>query len=161
MSFGLNPDEWLQMLIDAHGEYNLEPLSIRKAVVCCVFANHLPEHLFSRYGASDPAKLRGATSLDSYRGHIAAAEPALAVIRDLCDYAKHGPALARKSVTVAKTEQSSALAMDSLSFFMGIYNHRQVEKLIVTHKDGSIAWVEGYLFKATRFWQGEFKAASL
>jgi hypothetical protein len=106
MSFGLDPTDWLLFLTESHEDYRQDPLSLRKAVACCVFANHLPEHLVAKYGSSDPGKLHGARSVDAYRSYLATAEPALAVIRDLCDYAKHGPTLGRKSVTVAKAEQA-------------------------------------------------------
>src|ERR1700722_16262134 len=142
MSFGFNPSDYLGLLDDSHDEYRREPLSIRRAVVCCIFANHLPDYIFAAYGVSDSAKLHGATSINDYRCYLATAEPALAVIRDLCDYAKHGATLARKSVTVAKTEQAKTWEMDAVAFMIGIPSHHPAEKLVVTHKDGSEGWME-------------------
>lgn len=162
MSFGLEPSDYLGFLSKSYKAYCSDPLSVREAVVCCIFANHLPDHLVAKYGASDPAKLRGATTLGDYRARLGTAEPALAVIRDLCDYAKHGPTLARKNVTVAQTELSTTMEMD-WAFYLWSHmpNHHRVEKLVVTHKDGSEGWMESYLLKAIEFWQAEFIAYAL
>ena len=43
-------------------------------------------------------------------------------------------------------------------FCTGLPNHRRVEKLVVTHRDGSEGWMDSYLQKAVEFWQAEFKA---
>jgi len=161
MSFGLDPCEWLQFSVESYADYLEDRLSLRKAVACCVFVNHLPEHLVAKYGSSDPGKLHGFASVEAYRGYLLTAEPALTVIRDLCDYAKHGPTLGRKSVTVTKTEQSAALELDAWAGMTGFYNHRRVKKLIVTHKDGSEGWLENYLRKTLEFWKGEFSAMAL
>ncbi len=159
MSFGLEPADFLQYLVESHDEYRREPLSVRRAMVCCVFANHLPDYLVAKYSASDPAKLHGHVDLGSYRAYLAGVEPSLAVIRDLCDYAKH--AWLRRKSAVARTEQASTLEMDIASFAIGVPNHVRTEKLIVTHEDGSERWLAAYLREAVTFWQSEFTARSL
>jgi hypothetical protein len=162
MSFGLEPSEYLEFLSESYEEYCRDPLSVRKAVVCCIFANHLPDYLVAKYFASDRDKLRRATTREDYRSSLETAEPALAVIRDLCDYAKHGPTLSRRNVTVTKTERATTMEMDwGFYYWSGFPNHRHVEKLVVAHKDGSEGWMESYLLKAIEFWQAEFIAYAL
>ena len=64
-----------------------------------MFANHLCEHVFAAaYNGIDSAKLDGNATPDIYRKNLEAQKPELKLIRDLCDYGKHGPSLNRKTV---------------------------------------------------------------
>ena len=115
----------------------------------------------ARYGATDPTKVRGCVSAVAYRQALEASEPSLLQIRDLCDYAKHGPVLGRGTVTVAKTEQATRLELTALGYLMGTMHHEPAESLVVTLLDGSEKSVRHYLSAAQQFWDHEFTTQGL
>jgi hypothetical protein len=39
--FKVTPREYLAMLQEQHAEFQCDPLSLRKAITFCVFANHI------------------------------------------------------------------------------------------------------------------------
>ena len=151
MSFNLTASDFLGFLNESYTEYRADELSIRKAMVCCFFINHLTDHLVAAYGSSDPAKLHGKTTLNDYRAYLQAAQPCLAKIRDLCDYAEHST-LTRPSVTVQKTEQAESLELNPGTFlFFGFLGHSSHSRLVVTNKDGAVCGLHHYLHDAVEF----------
>jgi hypothetical protein len=111
MSFGITPRDYLTMLQEQHREYRADPLSLRKAIAVLMFANHISEHVFAAYARVDPAKVSDQRSEKSYREYMVGQKPELGVIRDLCDFSKHGPSLHRKTVAVTLRGQG-ALMLD-------------------------------------------------
>jgi hypothetical protein len=93
MAFNITPADYLKMLVEQQAEYSNDPLSLRKAIVVSMFANHLCEHVFAAYRGVDNGKLDGSATPDEYRSNLERQKPELRLIRDLCDYGKHGPSL--------------------------------------------------------------------
>ncbi|MDB5410541.1 MAG: hypothetical protein JWL84_5453, partial [Rhodospirillales bacterium] len=129
--------------------------------ICCTFANHIIDILVDKYAKSDPIKLHGNTDLEKYRAYIFPLCPEAEIIRDLCDYGKHGSSLGRKSVSVSSTDVGKTLEGDYGAFAMGVYNHIEVEKIIITMKDGSERWFDACIETVNKFWQVTFAADSL
>ena len=161
MSFGLTPREYLAMVVQAWEEFKANPLSKRHLISVCTFANHLPI-VASEYATSDPAKINNCTSGPTYRFHAARSCPDVEIVRDLCDYGKHGPVLDRKSVQVQNTGAkevivSNAVGMAILGFPIG----QRVEKLVVTLKDGTERTADSVVASVVGFWQQKFASDGL
>jgi hypothetical protein len=161
MSFDIQPVEYFGFFKEAHREFQADDLSLRRAITCFILANHLPEHVHARYGGADPSKVRNCNSEKAYRQALETSEPKLGVVRDLCDFAKHGPKLGRKNVKVSKTEQGTQLQLSSMGYFMGTMHHEAVDALIVTLDDQSEQSVRHFLHIAEDFWEREFAALGL
>lgn len=159
MSFGLEPSNFLGMLEEAVKEFRKDDLSLRKAITASIFANHLPEHVFAKYGKGDP-KVRGAVTVSAYRLSVIDSEPALGIIRDLCDYGKHAK-ITQRPFEVDHTTKQTQLVPQYSGFLLALTNHVPGEKLVVTLKDGRSGWMDGYLSRALNFWKAEFSARSL
>jgi hypothetical protein len=161
MSFGLNPKDYMAMVEETYQDFKADQLSLRHLISCCVFANHLPEIIVATYAAQQTVKLHGNDTVDSYRAHAIAICPEIAVVRDLCDFAKHGPYLSRKSVQVDKTAVKTTFVLDTASFVMGIPNHVSKEKLIVTLKDGNERFADFMIAKVVDYWKRTILADDL
>jgi hypothetical protein len=164
MSFGLLPSEYLAMLNEVYAEFRSDDMSIRRAITCCVFANHLPDILVEHY-QNGPAKLHGCTTLDAYRGYIAGTGrcPDTKLIRDLCDYGKHGTKLGRKTppVQVARSEVKPTLVLDTTSLLAGAPNHQRAVKIVVELFDGSQLFFDGLISIVIGFWNDLFVSDAL
>lgn len=161
MAFSLSPSDYLQILEDQLAEYTADPLSLRKAISLCLFANHIPEHVFATYGSTAPTKVHGARSVQDYRLHLQQANFNLLLMRDLCDYGKHGPTLNRASVSVATADVEQTMVLDSASFLAGVPNHFAEDKLVVKLKDGSERFFDALAAAVMQFWKSEFAAYRL
>lgn len=161
MSFGFTPAEYLEMVRDAVREFRRGNLSKLRAVTCAVLINHLPEQVFAAY-SGQRTKVRDASMVENYRGILTGMNPDLGIVRDLCDYAKHGPTLGRSSVRVEATRQTEVLELDDVAFLAGfIPSHHEVEKLVIVLKDGNDRWLSDVLESALKFWEDEFVASGL
>jgi hypothetical protein len=69
--------------------------------------------------------------------------PEIGIVRDLCDFAKHGPRLSRASVQVSTTEEKIKVELDASAFVMGIPTHVIKQKLVVNLKDGREVFADG------------------
>lgn len=156
MSFDVSPRDYLTMLHEQHAEYRAQPLSLRKAIAVLLFANHIGEHVFASYSSGDPAKVGGRRSLQDYRSYLLGLKPELELIRDLCDFSKHGPSLNRKSVAVAKTELKETMVADYSGLLLGLMNHHPEDKIVVTLSDGSERFFDYLIDEAVQFWTGHF-----
>lgn len=162
MSFGLSSKEYLELVEEAHQDFRADHLSLRKLIAVCVLANHLPEIVFYEHATVEPSKVHGQARIDDYRNQVvqvACAETL--IIRDLCDYAKHGPALRRESVQVDQTGRQTKLELDTASFVAGAPNHHYVDRLVVTLKDGTERLAEDVVRDTVRYWKAEFVARGL
>ena len=157
MSFNITPSEYLAMLNAAHAEFLHDKLSIRKIIVCCVLANHLPDFLVAEYARTDPAKLNHKTTLAQYRDFIASSCPQTAIVRDLCDYGKHGPILNRKSATVANTKAKRRFRPPILPWD----SFRLTTHVVVSMQDGSTHRVDKLLSDVVDFWNAKFRTDAL
>ena len=160
MSFGLTPREHLDILIEERNLYRQNLSSIRLGVNCCVWVNHLPEIVFATHHSTAPGKVYNSADEKLYRNHIAAMNPNLGIIRDLCDYAKHGPHLTRQTVRTQKADVQTTLEVSPL-IAMGIPHHEVVIRLVVTLKDGTERWLNALIQEAVQFWEKEFAMHSL
>jgi len=161
MSFNISPRDYLVMVVEAHAEFKSDELSLRRLITCCTFANHLPEIIFATYGTNDIAKLHSNSSMDSYRAYAINLCPEIGIVRDLCDFGKHGPTLHRRNVQVATTGKQSTPTLDTLSFIMGSPNHIMTDKLVITLIDGNERLADYVIGEAVEFWQRTFAADNL
>jgi hypothetical protein len=79
MSFPIKPHDILSLVEDSTAALVAAPTSVRRAYVCVVMAAHLAEHVAAAKGY-DAAE---------YRDQVERTEPALRLVRDLGNYAKH------------------------------------------------------------------------
>src|SRR5262245_37221291 len=103
MAFGLSPRDYFQIVTEHHASFKSDPLSVSKAIVVSILANHICEHVFAANKG-----IEGCKDADHYREHLQKKKPELVLIRDLCDFAKHGPRLHRTTVRVEKAEAKHA-----------------------------------------------------
>jgi hypothetical protein len=161
MSFNISPREYLAMAEEAHAEFKSDELSLRRLITSCTFANHLPEIIFTTYGTNSVAKVHGHSSKDTYRAYAVNLCPEIGIIRDLCDFGKHGPALNRRNVQVANTGKQSTPVLDTASFAMGVPNHVMTDKLVITLRDGKERLADYVISEVVEFWQRTFAADGL
>jgi hypothetical protein len=162
MAFAITPVEYLKITSEQHGDFVKDPLSLRKAIALSMFANHICEHVFAAYSNVADNKIEHCATLDDYRRRLIAQKPELGIIRDLCDFGKHGPKLERKTVQVARTEVKKTLVLDTLTFMLlGLPNHHLKEKIVVTLNDGSQRFFDGLISDVLQFWDSLFTAKSL
>ncbi len=161
MTFQITPRDYLGMLQAQHSDYRDDPLSLRKAIALSMFANHISEHVFAAYSGSDISKVAGQKTSDGYRSHLEALKPELKLIRDLCDFGKHGPILSRRTVKVAKTELKETMVADPNSFLLGLMNHHAEEKIVITLDDGSERFFDYLIDDVVKFWNDHFAAKDL
>lgn len=160
MSFGLTPRQHLDNLIEEHNFFRKNLASIRIGVNCCVWANHLPEIVFAVHHAAASGKVYNTTKEKKYREHVITMHPDLGIIRDLCDYAKHGPNISRQTVKTQNANQHTTLEVSSL-FAAGIPHHDEVDRIVVTMKDTTEKWLDVLIEEAIKFWEKEFATHSL
>ncbi|MCW2225711.1 hypothetical protein M2232_009243 [Bradyrhizobium japonicum] len=162
MSFGLTLRQYLDLAEEARSDFQADHLSLRKLISVCVLTNHLPEIVFAEHAAANPLKVHGQTRVDDYRNQIVQiACPSALIIRDLCDYAKHGPRLRRSSVQVDQTGKQTKLELDTASFLAGAPNHQEVERFVVTLRDGTERLAEDLVRDVVNYWNAEFVAHGL
>jgi hypothetical protein len=161
MSFDISPKDYLEMVKKTHTEFRYDELSSRRLIACCIFANHLPEIVFAEYGASDPDKVHSTSSTSEYREYAMKLCPEVGIVRDLCDFGKHGPKLDRKSVQVANTGLQRTTELDLAAMAMGIPAHVVTEKLVITLKDGEEMFADWVVATVVDFWRRTFAADSL
>ncbi len=161
MSFAISPSEYLTQLQESFAEFKAQPLSIGKAMSVVFFANHLSEHVFAAYSSTDLAKLDGCNTLDKYRSHLTSKNANLGIVRDLCDYSKHGPKLDRKSVQVSKTTVKETMVLDSWAFAAGIVSHYAENKIVVSLANGRQYFFDGLIADVVQFWTSLFAAKVL
>jgi hypothetical protein len=80
----------------------------------------------------------------------------IGIVRDLCDFGKHGPVLERKSVRVQNTGAKEIIVADAAGFLLGIPTHRKVEKLVVQMKDQIERTAKSVVATAFGFWERKF-----
>jgi hypothetical protein len=153
MSFGLSPKEYLSMVVDALEEFKADQTSIRRLITVCTFANHLPEIIVAEYGQSDPAKVHNHVTGATYRGYAARLCPNVGIVRDLCDFGKHGPHLDRKSVEVKETDVKERLEGNVVGItYLGFPISRKTEKIVVTMNDGTEMQADVVVNTVVDFW---------
>ena len=79
MSFPIKPHDILSLVEDSTAALGASPASVRRAYVCVVMATHLAEHVAAANGLE----------ATEYRDQVERREPALKLVRDLGNYAKH------------------------------------------------------------------------
>jgi hypothetical protein len=161
VTFQITPLDYLGMLQAQHSDYRDDPLSLRKAIALSMFANHISEHVFAAYAGSDISKVACQKTSDAYRSHLEALKPELKLIRDLCDFGKHGPSLSRRTVKVAKTELKETMVADPMNFFLGGSNHYAEDKIVITLDDGSERFFDYLIDDVVKFWNDHFIAKGL
>jgi hypothetical protein len=161
MTFQITPRDYLSMLQAQHSDYRDDPLSLRKAIALSMFANHIGEHIFAAYFDSDMSKIDGNQTTEAYRAHLEGLKPDLKLIRDLCDYGKHGPTLGRRTVQVAKTELKETMVADPNMFLLGLINHHAEEKIVITLNDGTERFFDYLIDDVVRFWSDHFATKNL
>jgi hypothetical protein len=161
MAFGLSPTDYLQIVREQHSDFKADPLSLRKAISVTILANHIGEHVFAAFGSTDGTKVDNCKDLASYRKHLEGQKSELALIRDLCDFAKHGPRLDRKSVRVAKAEAKGTMVAEYTGLLLALTNHHEEQKIVVTLDDGSQLHFDYLIEEVMMFWTSFFEARGL
>jgi hypothetical protein len=161
VSFAISPSDYLTLLKEELADFQREPLSIKRAITVSLFANHIIEHIFAAYWPSDPAKLDGCQSVDLYRAQLTKAHPSLGLIRDLCDYSKHGPRLHRATVQVKKTQVKETMVPDFMWLAMGAINHHAEDKIVISLVDGREIFFDGLIDDVVQFWSALFSSKGL
>jgi hypothetical protein len=162
MNFGLTPKEYLAMVIDTWEEFKVNPLSKRHLIALCIFANHLPEIIIAEYGHSVPGKVQNYVTGATYRAYAVSLCPEIGIVRDLCDFGKHGPFLDRKSVEVKETDVKERLVGDAVGIaFVGFPIARKIDKLVVTLNDGKEMNAEAVVSTVVEFWKMKFASDNL
>jgi hypothetical protein len=162
MNFGLTPNEYLAMVVEAWEEFKLNSLSKRHLISVCTFANHLPEIVVSEYATSDPLKISNCISGSAYRAQIISLCPDAQIVRDLCDYGKHGPVLDRRSVQVQNTGAKEVVVGNVLGISVfGFPIGQRLEKLVVTLRDGTERTADSVIAGVVGFWQQKFVSDDL
>jgi hypothetical protein len=162
MSFNLTPKEYLDMLIAAWEDFRLNPLSKRYLIQVCTFANHLPEIIFAEYGASNPRKVNNCSTGPQYRAHALGLCPEVGIVRDLCDFGKHGPRLDRKDVEVKETDPKEKVVGNALGLsIFGFPVAQKVEKLVITMNDGRELIADMIVANVVDFWKKKFASDHL
>ena len=87
--------------------------------------------------AKYPGGLKRLFFADDYRKYVATLCPEVGVVRDLCDFGKHGPKSDRTDVQVTNTRQQRRVTLDASAFVMGIPTHAVIQKLVISMKDAT------------------------
>lgn len=86
----------------------------------------------------------------------------MAIVRDLCDYGKHGPTLCRASVQVQNTDAKEIIIGNAAGIaFLGVPIGQKVERLVVTLKDGKQRTADSVVTTVVKFWQEKIAANRL
>lgn len=162
MNFGLSPKDYLAMVLDAYEEFKANPLSTRHLIAVCTFANHLPEIIIAKYAQSDPRKVHNHVTGATYRGYAVNLCSEIGIVRDLCDFGKHGPRLDRKSVAVKETDVKEKLVGDAVGIsILGFPIARKIEKIVVTLIDGKEMYADAVVSTVVDFWKKTFASDNL
>jgi hypothetical protein len=162
MSFGLTPGRYLKMVEDTWEEFKANPLSVRHLLTVCTFANHLPEIIIAEYAQSNPGKVQNYLGYDAYRASVVNVCPEIGIVRDLCDYGKHGPHLDRKSVEVRETDvKEKAVGNAAGLVYLGFPIAQRMDKLVVTLNDGRELIADFVIATVVEFWKQKFVADGL
>jgi hypothetical protein len=151
VSLNLKPVDYLVMLKAEYAEFRRDPAFVRKAIICCTLSNALPEIIFAEYGSTELNRVHNATSHNKYRDYLRGECEAHHTVRDICDFSKHGPKLHRASVSVIDTK----LIRRVESFLFGLLAlaaHREVERLMISHKDGRTQLMDEVLEQVIASW---------
>ena len=125
------------------------------------------DHLTSHYFQTDPAKLHvqpGLTfkaALNAYRDHVVGECPDISVIRDLCDYGKHGPHLDRPSVQVQWTGLEETYGFHISFAEVPASDYVKTVRVGIIMKDGREMKLEVVLASVLDYWDRKFAAESL
>lgn len=162
MSFNLTPAEYLALVREEYDDFLKDVGSIRRAMSSCILASHVVDHVLACHYPADPAKLRLPSGLNErqrmtqFHQQVASECPEAALIRDVCDFGKHGPHLNRSSVVVDWTgiEQvhSGYVSRDAtVSTPMTVRRRAQI-----ILNDKREAYLETALGTVLAYWEGRF-----
>ncbi len=107
-------------------------------------------NIFVAYAGSAPANI----DVCAYRSHLEVMKPELRLIRDLCNYGKHGPVLWK--ALVSKTERRQTMVADYTGLLLGITNHHSEEKIVVALKDHTERHFDYLAQEVVKFWTDRF-----
>ncbi len=102
------------------------PLSTRKALLVAMLIDAHIDRLFETNGESDDVL--------TFRGSLAAADPALSTIMDLCAFRSGSPRVILDTVAVPLSDYQSLSIED---FMDSLYNDHTMERVQVLYPDGS------------------------
>jgi hypothetical protein len=166
MGLDLSPRDYLEMLTEEYREYqeqwhaNHYRVSMRKAINCCGLSNAMPEIIFAHYSGTDPEKVHRAKSAGAYRKHLRKQCEAHHIVRDICDYSKHGPNLDKRSKDQPVSVHDSELIVRQEGFSVGallvLTQSREVERLEVRHKNGRTELLDEVLKQVIASWNAIF-----
>ena len=167
MSFNLTPAQYFEIVRAEHQDFKADRASIRRTISCCTLTNHIVDHLTSHYFQTDPAKLHvqpGLTfkaALNAYRDHVVGECPDISVIRDLCDYGKHGPHLDRPSVQVQWTGLEETYGFHISFAEVPASDYVKTVRVGIIMKDGGEMKLEVVLASVFHYWERKFVAEAL
>jgi hypothetical protein len=154
-SRNLKPFDYLWMLKEEYVEFKRDPAFVRKAIICCALSNALPEIIFAEYRFTEPHRVHHVKSLLDYREYLRGECEAHHTVRDICDFSKHGPKLHRESVSVRSAKPIRRLE-GIYQGLLALTGHREIEKLVIEHKDGRTELIDDVLQQVVASWDAIF-----
>jgi hypothetical protein len=170
MALDLKPRKCLEMLKAEYEEYKVSPLStvMRKAINCCSLSNAMPEIIFAEYKDTAPQKVNGAKCHEDYRDYLRCECEAHHTVRDFCDFSKHGPVLRRQKPKVPAAVRVSVRDAKHIIRQEGVFRGllaitqiKEIERLVVTHRDGREQPMDEVLAQVINSWEVIFKRDGL
>jgi hypothetical protein len=167
MSFNLTPAQYFAMVREEHQDFLADRASIRRAISCCTLMNHVLDHVVSHYFRTDPGKLRIRPGLEfkqavnAYRDHVVADCPDVSVIRDLCDFGKHGSHLDRPTVQVKWTGLEETYGFHISFARVEASDYVKTVRVGIIMKDGQEMKLEAVLASVLAYWERRFAADAL
>ena len=163
MSFNITPAEYLALAREEYDDFLREVGSIRRAMSSCILTNHIVDHVLACHYPAAPAKLRLPAGLNErdqqaqFHQQLATECPEAGLIRDVCDFGKHGPQLRRRSVMVEWTgiEQvhSGYVSRDAAQSSPMTVRRRA----LIILNDKREAYLEIALGTVLAYWEARFK----
>ncbi len=162
MSFDLRPVEYLRITQEEYKEFLKDQGSIRRAMSCCILTNHIIDHVVACYYPSDAGKLHILPSLKSenavkaYRDHVVGECPNVSVIRDVCDFGKHGPKLRRSNIVVERTGVREIYGFYPSFLPIRASNYTKRSRVLITKTNREELYLPTVLSSVLGYWNAKF-----
>lgn len=148
----------LALMVSEHGLSEEAPQSLRRAWLAVRLVDMLADRVFETWRTAGPEKLGHAEDLIAYRMALGTAEPALAILSELCSGRDGQPTLRRDMVPIAELDQRRLLFAD---WMITTYNNHEVPTVVLAMPGGERRQLHPILEQAVRFWQIEFETRDL
>lgn len=162
MGFDIDPKGFLEAAKGAHQHAANDTGDLGRAIAASVMLHHLGDHVFRAYKRRCPDKVHGQTSPEMYAMHQSARHESVALIQELCNAGKHGPA--RNGGAKLKGAKLGLTFIDGtpIGLTLAFTGRIQAMMVIVTTMDNRILrFSDEVAAPAVAFWQREFEQLDL